>query len=588
MAALAASAPAAAQQQSADIELVRPYLSSRAPVGVDGMALEAPGTVRAGLFAWYTANPLVLEQVDADELKVIGNRATAQLVVSADVGDRVGLRANLPAAVSWGSTAPAYGADGFAVGDLTGGVRVAFLKTDTVAFGAHADMAVPTGVRDAWLGESGVRLGGGLGTTVDVADLSLSATVGAMARTPVDSEAQLRFGNQMYASAGARYALSEVVAAQGGFTGRFGFSPGTNAGEAMLGAQVAPSDTVALDLLVGHGVTNGVGATDARVVGGVTISRRPPPPAARPLPAVIDDFTVLPEEEDVEEDEAIAAIPPEPEWHPQELARVGRGQVELRDPINFAVGSDEILPESQGILEQVANILQTTPEIVHVVIVGHASNEGTFEVNYKLSLARAASVYEALLARGVHPDRLSVRAMGEVTPVGATEDEEAARRVEFRITRALGSGEARRSTATSTRCRSTASSARVEVAGDGPVVPRRRPRLGRARARAVRGGAAAGQELQHRPAGPRAAGRPVRPAVPVEPRRIRGSLAERRLLLRLRHLRVRDPDHGARRRRRRVRQRRGHHPRQRPLSVRDHPARLRQLPVRHQPRAGGR
>lgn len=155
---------------------------------------------------------------------------------------------------------------------------------------------------------------------------------------------------------------------------------------------------------------------------------------------MIDDFTTLPEE--VEEAE-IAAIAPETEWAPQELARVTRGEVELRDPIRFEVGTADILPESEDILEQVARILATTPEIVHVVIVGHASNEGSFEVNYALSLERAAAVYEALLLRGIHPDRLSVRAMGEITPVGTGAEEASAlaRKVEFRITRALGQGE---------------------------------------------------------------------------------------------------------------------------------------------------
>jgi outer membrane protein OmpA-like peptidoglycan-associated protein len=438
----------ASAQQSADIELVRPVLSPRSPVGIDGVAIERPGTVRAGLFAQYSANPLVLEQTGADgpaeELKVVGNRATTHLVVSADVGERVGVRASLPAALSWGSSAPGFGADGAAIGDLTGGVRVAFLQTETFALGAHADLSLPTGTRDAWLGETNIRMGGGLGTTVDLDDITISGSIGATGRSPFVNDAQLRLGSQMYGGAGLRWALTEVLAAQAGAMGRFGFTPGTNAAEALIGAQLSPSKLVSLDLVVGHGLSNGIGATDARVLGGVTWRRAPPPPAPRAMPTVIDDFTVLPEELDEEdEDEAIALIAPEPEWKPEELARVSRGQVELRDAIQFQVGTADILPESEGILEQVARILQTTPEIVHVVIVGHASNEGTFEVNYMLSLTRAASVYEELLERGVHPDRLSVRAMGEVTPSGVSaEDDEMARRVEFRITRALGAGEA--------------------------------------------------------------------------------------------------------------------------------------------------
>jgi outer membrane protein OmpA-like peptidoglycan-associated protein len=226
--------------------------------------------------------------------------------------------------------------------------------------------------------------------------------------------------------------------------GRFGFSPGANPGELLAGAEIRPSPSVAVDAAVGHGLTNGAGATDLRLVAGIRLQRTPAPPPPPPIPRVVDDFTALPEAEDPEE-EAVEAPPPEPEWMASQLARVGRGQVELRDPIQFYAGTAGIVPESLPILEQVAQILATTPEIVHVVIVGHASSEGSYAVNYQLSLARAVAVYERLLASGVHPDRLSVRAMGEVTvgPPGAGGDEEQslARRVEFRITRALGVGE---------------------------------------------------------------------------------------------------------------------------------------------------
>jgi outer membrane protein OmpA-like peptidoglycan-associated protein len=436
-------AVAEAQERSADIEIVRPVLSPESPFGVDGLALDRPGTVRVGLFAQYSANPLVLEMANADELKVIGNRASAVLALSADVSERVGLRASLPGALSWGSDAPEYGADGPALGDLSGGVRVAFLKTDRIAVGAHSDLTLPSGTRQAWMSEAGLRLGGGLNTTLSLQDWTVSGHLGVLGRSPVQTDAQLQIGTEMYSGAGIDWAITEALAARAAAIGRFGFSPGSNAVEGLLGAQISPSELVSFDLMLGHGLTNGIGATDARLLGGVTVYRRPPAPTrvAAPMPVVIDDFTVLPEDEIEEEDEAFEEIPPETEWKPQELARVARGEVELRDPIRFQVGTAEILPESEGILEQVVAILASTPEIVHVVIVGHASNEGSFEVNYALSLDRAVSVYEALLQRGVHPDRLSVRAMGEVTPVGTTESEDIARRVEFRITRALAAGE---------------------------------------------------------------------------------------------------------------------------------------------------
>src|SRR6185295_5328001 len=76
------------------------------------------------------------------------------------------------------------------------------------------------------------------------------------------------------------------------------------------------------------------------------------------------------------------------------------------------------------------------PEIGHVVIEGHASEEGSYEYNYNLSNLRARSIYEELVKAGVHPKRMSTRGMGEVEPVALGSEEERLalnRRVDFHI-----------------------------------------------------------------------------------------------------------------------------------------------------------
>jgi len=428
--------PAAQSPQSAEIELLRPVLSPRTGVGIDGMALERPGSIRVGLFAHYQMNPLVLEQEGAEELQTVANRVTAQLAFAADVSERVGVRASLPLAYSFGSDDETYAADGFGIGDISAGIRGVLVEGDNVAFGLHGDVFVPTGRRNAWLGEGNVRVGAGAGVTVDPSDaFSLSVVAGGRTRDVISTGARLELGPEAYASLGGRYALSDAFALNAGAIGRLAINEGTNAAEALLGAELMPSNSLALNLTVGRGLTDGVGSSDLRVLAGLTYRRAGPEPELG-LPSVIDDFSSLPD--DIGDD--VLSVETE-EWQADRLARIGRGRVEIRDPIKFKVGTDKVLEESQPILDAVQEILETNPEIIHLAIVGHASNEGSYEVNYALSLERAVSVYEELLRRGVHPDRLSVRPMGEIVPVGESADTEDARRVEFRITRALGAGE---------------------------------------------------------------------------------------------------------------------------------------------------
>jgi hypothetical protein len=111
-------------------------------------------------------------------------------------------------------------------------------------------------------------------------------------------------------------------------------------------------------------------------------------------------------------------------------------EIALRDPIQFELGAERILPESLPTLAYVAELLQGEWTIGHVVVEGHASEEGGFLYNYDLSIRRARAIWEELVKAGVHPDRMSYRGMGEVAPVSAGADEQslaANRRAVFSI-----------------------------------------------------------------------------------------------------------------------------------------------------------
>ncbi|RYZ00707.1 MAG: OmpA family protein [Chitinophagaceae bacterium] len=101
--------------------------------------------------------------------------------------------------------------------------------------------------------------------------------------------------------------------------------------------------------------------------------------------------------------------------------------------ICFDVASDKIRPESAGVLQELAKVLQENPA-VKVRITGHTDNDGDAAKNLALSKARAASVRDALAALGVDAARLQTDGKGAAQPVADNSSKEGKaknRRVEF-------------------------------------------------------------------------------------------------------------------------------------------------------------
>ncbi len=107
--------------------------------------------------------------------------------------------------------------------------------------------------------------------------------------------------------------------------------------------------------------------------------------------------------------------------------------------IHFQTNSAEILPDSNTLLEEIADVINRHPEISSVEIQGHTDNQGTPAGNQTLSDSRAASVRDALVRLGVDPGRLTARGFGQTRPIRpnlTAAGRTANRRVEFHITRA--------------------------------------------------------------------------------------------------------------------------------------------------------
>jgi OOP family OmpA-OmpF porin len=102
--------------------------------------------------------------------------------------------------------------------------------------------------------------------------------------------------------------------------------------------------------------------------------------------------------------------------------------------ILFDVNSATIKPESNGVLKEIADVLQKFPEL-KVNIIGHTDSDGSDIANAELSKKRAAAVKESLSASfGIDAGRMTSDGKGESTPVGDNKTREGKaqnRRVEF-------------------------------------------------------------------------------------------------------------------------------------------------------------
>jgi outer membrane protein OmpA-like peptidoglycan-associated protein len=103
--------------------------------------------------------------------------------------------------------------------------------------------------------------------------------------------------------------------------------------------------------------------------------------------------------------------------------------------IFFETASSTLLPNSEPELNKLLWTLRKNPGI-KIEIRGHTDNVGEEKVNQELSEARAKSVYQYLVDRGVEASRLSYVGFGETQPIADNTTEEGRkenRRTEFKM-----------------------------------------------------------------------------------------------------------------------------------------------------------
>jgi OmpA-OmpF porin, OOP family len=99
------------------------------------------------------------------------------------------------------------------------------------------------------------------------------------------------------------------------------------------------------------------------------------------------------------------------------LVTVQAKEIIIKQQIQFASDSAVILPESNGLLTEIADVLVKNPRIHRVEVQGHTDNTGTAERNKQLSEDRANAVVAWLTSHGVARDRLVGRGFGQSKPI---------------------------------------------------------------------------------------------------------------------------------------------------------------------------
>ena len=95
-------------------------------------------------------------------------------------------------------------------------------------------------------------------------------------------------------------------------------------------------------------------------------------------------------------------------------------------PVDFTVyfrsGSNELVPESQAMLEQVRVELGRRP-VPEILVIGHTDRVGTLAANDELSRRRAEAVKALLVQFGLSAEQIETSGRGEREPLVPTADE---------------------------------------------------------------------------------------------------------------------------------------------------------------------
>jgi outer membrane protein OmpA-like peptidoglycan-associated protein len=99
------------------------------------------------------------------------------------------------------------------------------------------------------------------------------------------------------------------------------------------------------------------------------------------------------------------------------LVQIVGKEITIKQQVQFALDSAVILPESNGLMTEIADTMIKNPRITRIEVQGHTDNTGTAEHNMVLSEQRANAVRDWLTSHGVGTDRLVAKGYGQEKPL---------------------------------------------------------------------------------------------------------------------------------------------------------------------------
>lgn len=443
LAALLAGPPAHAIGNGAPLDVNRfhPATGSGRVLTIDLADVGRPYEVVPQLVLHYADLPLAYTFANRIQGEVVRDRLTADFAVSVSLLKRLQLSLALPVTLYQGGDSITY--TDVATGatrtlpraarggqeDLRLGIKGRFWSNEHFGVGGVFTIAFPTGNANGYLGSSNVTGEARVIGHYIYKWLTVALNVGWRWAGAEERLLNVRAGNSLFYGGAVQvevfrrqniplYLLGEVYG-----LAHYRFESLVDSPvEAMFAAKTQVKDwTVWLG--AGPGLDRGYGEPNVRVIAGVAYNwhpmRRPRPPKP---PRVVQEPPPL--------------VPQPPPPAPKVTVQEESDRLQLGEVVHFESDRADIKSESYPLLDDVAQLIQSRPELGPIRIDGHTDNTHTEEYNLGLSRRRAEAVRDYLVVHGVARDRLSVAGYGERCPLVGNETLEKRainRRVDFII-----------------------------------------------------------------------------------------------------------------------------------------------------------
>ena len=497
LAAVALPVAARAQTTSMDVSLFRPAAGGDGFAAVEGARPPLPGEQRFEVRTWtdYAVHPLTFRsQLGSDDV-LVRSRTGGWLALQAHLLGPLSVSAQLPVTYSQqgdlsnlppSSRGPSSLLGGF--GDLRLTPRLALLRQEWAGIDLATQLSLefPTARGRTLTDDGRVRAEGLLAIGRRLVesgrgDLDLLGNAFLRLRPPHElldvktgNEAGLRAGIGYLPPRSRAWLPRRVYAEMEARTFlRAGFAAGTSPAEWRVGTTVCPVRGVAVDLAGGGALTDGVGAPRARFLFGVgwspsacnenVASLRP---FVRPAPLPVQVFSEALSCPPVPSDPKVvqAAYVPEPPADrdgdgvpdsddscpdqpgpvanygcpidARQMVTVSATRVEILEQVRFDTNRATIKPQSHKLLDQVAGVLLSHPDLLLVQVEGHTDDRGSALRNIVLAQSRAEAVAAYLESKGVPAERLRAVGFGQGRPIAtnaSTAGRATNRRVAFTV-----------------------------------------------------------------------------------------------------------------------------------------------------------